>query len=295
VKEEGSNPTGSFKARGMAVAVPMAKRLGATAVAAPSAGNAGSALAAYAARVGLPAHVFMPDDVPEIFVRECEALGAAVVLVPGRITDAGREMAARREREGWFDVSTLKEPYRVEGKKTMAYEILEELAGEVPDVFVYPTGGGTGIVGMARAFEEMRALGWLDAPPPRLVCVQAAGCAPIVRAFREGASRAEPWERAETHALGLRVPSAIGDFLILRAIRETGGTAVAVEEEEIRSARAELSRATGVYACPEGAATWAALLRLRASGDVSPDDRVVLFQTGTGLKYPEIPVPERPA
>jgi len=288
IKDEARNPTGSFKARGMTVAVTMARALGARALAAPSAGNAAGALAAYGARAGLPVVVAMPDDTPRPFVDECRHYGAEVHLVPGTIADAGRWLREHGPREA-FDVSTLKEPYRVEGKKTMAYELFEDeqLGGVLPDAIVYPTGGGTGLVGMWKAFGEMRALGWLapDAPWPRLVSVQAEGCAPVVRGFTEGAQATEAWPDPHTRAYGLRVPSPIGGFVCLRALRETGGTAVAVAEEAIEPAAAALAAATGIDICPEGGAAWAALATLRASGWLRPEWRVVVFNTGTGLKY----------
>jgi threonine synthase len=282
VKDEARNPTGSFKARGMTLAVTMAKLLGAKALAAPSAGNAAGALAAYGAAAGLPVTVAMPRDTPRPFVEECRHYGAEVHLVEGTIADAGKWLKANGPKDA-FDVSTLKEPYRVEGKKTMAYELHEQL-GELPEVIVYPTGGGTGLVGMWKAFSEMEALGWTR-KKPRLVSVQAEGCAPVVKAFREGAQTTQPWQDARTEAYGLRVPSPIGGFLCLRALRETGGTAMAIPEAAIGPAAADLARRSGVDVCPEGGAAWAALERLRSSGFLSRSDRVVLFNTGTGLKY----------
>ena len=284
IKDESRNPTGSFKARGMAVAVSMARALGATALAAPSAGNAAGALAAYGARAGLPVTVAMPEDTPRAFVEECRHYGAEVHLVPGTIADAGKWLKDNGPRDA-FDVSTLKEPYRVEGKKTMAYELYEQLGGNLPDAILYPTGGGTGLIGMWKAFDEMQAMGWIGAERPRLVSVQAEGCAPVVKAFAAGASATEPWPSPRTEAYGLRVPSPIGGFICLRALRETKGTAVAIPEEEIAPAARELSRRTGVDVCPEGGAAWAALQRLYASGWLQPRDRVVIFNTGTGLKY----------
>jgi len=282
VKDEARNPTGSFKARGMSLAVSLAKALGARALAAPSAGNAAGALAAYGAAARLPVVVAMPDDTPRAFVEECRWFGAEVHLVPGTIAEAGKWLKANGPREA-FDVSTLKEPYRVEGKKTMAYELFEQL-GELPDVIVYPTGGGTGLVGMWKAFGEMRALGWTE-KLPRLVSVQAEGCAPVVAAFRSGAAATQPWPDARTAAYGLRVPSPIGGFLCLRALRETFGAAVTVPEAEIAPAAAQLARRSGIDVCPEGGAAWAALERLRRDGTVSTKDKVVVFNTGTGLKY----------
>ena len=287
VKDEGVNPTGSFKARGLSAAISRAAELGAAAVAIPSAGNAGGATAAYAARAGLPAHVFMPADVPVANRVECERLGAQLTLVNGLITDCGRMVADRKADQGWFDVSTLKEPYRVEGKKTMGYELAEQLGWELPDVVLYPTGGGTGLIGMWKAFDEMESMGWIGAARPRMVAVQAAGCAPIVRAYEAGADSAETWEDAETVASGLRVPGAVGDFLMLRAIRESNGTAVAVTDEALLACVEEMASSTGIFPAPEGAATLAGLKRLVSDGWITPADRVVLFNTGTGLKYIE--------
>ncbi|MAG34864.1 MAG: threonine synthase [Dehalococcoidia bacterium] len=285
VKDEGLNPTGTFKARGLAMAVARAAELGASALAIPTAGNAGGAMAAYAAAAGLAAHVFMPVDAPEATKRECRHYGAQLTLVDGLIGDAGSVVRARAADAGWFDVSTLREPYRAEGKKTMGYELAEQLGWQVPDVIVYPTGGGTGIVGMWKAFAELEALGWIGSKRPRMVVVQAEGCAPMVRAFHQGATTAEPWEDAQTIAGGMRVPSAIGDYLILQALYESGGAAVAVSDDELLAAMGELARTEGISACPEGAATLAGLLRLLASGAVSGDESVVLFNTGSGLKY----------
>lgn len=287
VKDEGVNPTGSFKARGLSAAISRAAELGAAAVAIPSAGNAGGATAAYAARAGLPAYVFMPVDVPLANTVECERLGAHVTLVNGLITDCGRMVADRKADEGWFDVSTLKEPYRVEGKKTMGYELAEQLGWELPDVVLYPTGGGTGLIGMWKAFDEMEAMGWIGAARPRMVAVQAAGCAPIVRAYEAGAESAETWDGAETVASGLRVPGAVGDFLMLRAVRESNGTAVAVTDDALLGCVGEMASSTGIFPAPEGAATLAGLKQLVSDGWVTPADRVVLFNTGTGLKYIE--------
>jgi threonine synthase len=287
IKDEAQNPTGSFKARGMTVAVSMARALGARALMAPSAGNASGALAAYGAAAKLPVVVAMPDDTPRAFVDECRHYGAEVKLVPGTIADAGkwlREHGPPRD-SGAFDVSTLREPYRVEGKKTMAYELYEQLSGALPDVIIYPTGGGTGLVGMWKAFAEMRALGWPMTKTPKLVSVQAAGCQPVVRALADGASHTDPYPNPQTRAWGLRVPSPIGGFLCLRAIRETHGTAIAVDEPSIAPAAAWLAAASGVDVCPEGGAAWAAVEELRASGWITPDAHVVVFNTGTGLKY----------
>jgi threonine synthase len=288
VKDEGVNPTGSFKARGLALAVSRAWELGARELVIPSAGNAAGAMAAYAARAGLGAHVFMPRDVPVPFRHECEAYGAEVTLVDGLITDCGQAAKAGIEEHGWFSVSTLKEPYRLEGKKTMGYELAEQMDWRLPDVILYPTGGGTGLIGMWKAFDELEALGWIDRHRPRMVSVQAKGCAPIVSAFHQGNSFATPWENAETVAAGLRVPAAIGDFMMLRAIRESGGTAVIVTDEELVAAQMSLSRLVGTFACPEGGATLAALERLLTDGWIVAEERVVLFNTGTGLKYPDV-------
>jgi threonine synthase len=287
VKEESVNPTGSFKARGMAVAVARAHELGARELAVGTAGNAGSALAAYAAALGLTSHVAMPDDTPRAFAAECQALGADLTLVKGLITDANAHVQQGIREHGWFDIATLREPYRIEGKKTMGYELFEQLDGELPDVILYPTGGGTGLIGMWKAFDEMEEMGWIDSRRPRMVSVQAAGCAPIVRAFENGETSAKPWENAATAASGLRVPRAIGDFLILDAVRKSGGTAIAVSEEAIHAAWGEFASHTGVMVAPEGAATLAALHDLVAGGKVDRSERVVLFNTGSGLKYIE--------
>lgn len=285
IKDESANPTGTFKARGMAVAVSMARQLGLTRLAVPSAGNAAGALAAYAARAGLEADVFMPRDAPVANRREAEAYGARVILVDGLITECARRLAEEKGARGYFDVSTLKEPYRVEGKKTMAYELAEQLQGQVPDVILYPTGGGTGLIGMWKAFEEMEALGWIGPERPRMFAVQASGCAPIVRAFQQGKTEAEAEERAHTIAAGLRVPRPLGDFLILDILRRSRGGAVAVEDQEILDAMRELARVEGLFACPEGAACLPALKRLLAQGAIHPHACVVLFNTGSGLKY----------
>jgi threonine synthase len=285
IKDESLNPTGSFKARGLALAIARAAELGVTRVAIPSAGNAGGATAAYAARAGLESYVFMPRDVPRAFIVECQVNGAHVELVDGLITDAGRRVAAGREEYGWFDLSTLKEPYRVEGKKTMGYELAEQFDWELPQVIVYPTGGGTGLIGMWKSFDEMEALGWIDSHRPRMVSVQAAGCAPIVRAFESGATRAEPWQNAATMAAGLRVPSAVGDALMLRALRDSEGTAVAVSEAEILGGVKEIGQSEGLFVCPEGGAALAGIRRLVEQGWIDREERVVLFNTGSGLKY----------
>ena len=287
IKEEGGNPTGSFKARGLAMAVSMAKALGATDLCLPSAGNAGSALAAYAAAAGLRAHVFLPRDVARLFLMEAQAYGAHVETVDGLITDAGRVCAARAKEHGWYECATLKEPYRVEGKKTMGYEVAEQMGWTMPAAILYPTGGGTGLVGMWKAFEEMEAMGFVRERRPRMYAVQAEGCAPIVKAFEEGREDAPYWEGATTLAHGLRVPKALGDFLILRALRESGGAAIAVSEQEIVEGVKEAAAAEGLFMAPEGGACVAAARRLRATGHLSPDDAVVLFDTGTGYKYVE--------
>ncbi|MCA1797982.1 MAG: threonine synthase [Xanthomonadaceae bacterium] len=285
IKDESSNPTGSFKARGLSCAVNGALARRATAFAVPTAGNAGGALAAFAAAAGVPAHVFMPADTPAAFALECRAFGATVELIDGLIDECGRQVAARAPKAGWHNVSTLKEPFRVEGKKTMGYEVAEQLAFELPDVIVYPTGGGTGLIGMWKAFDEMEELGWIGSRRPRMVSVQAAGCAPIVQAFADGADAAAPWPDAHTVASGLRVPSAVGDFLMLRALRDSGGHALAVEDDAMLAAGRELARLTGIFPAPEGGAALAALYRLLDEGLVDRDERIVLFNTGSGYKY----------
>jgi len=285
IKDESCNPTTSFKARGMAVAVSRAKELGAKALSVPSAGNAAGAMCAYAAKAGLEAHVYMPKDVPQPFISECRALGANVTLVDGLITDCGRVAAEEASEHERFDLSTLKEPYRLEGKKTMGYELAEQFGWDLPDVVVYPTGGGTGLIGMWKAFDEMEHLGWIGTKRPRMVTVQSTGCAPIVRAFETGADAAEVWEDAKTVADGLRVPAAVGDFLMLRALRESGGTAVAVPDDEMVDGAQLLGRTEGIFAAPEGGANVAAFRRLREKGWVRDDETVVLFVTGSGHKY----------
>ena len=289
IKEESLNPTGSFKARGLCLAVSRALELGVEGVVLPSAGNAAGAAAAYAARAGLEARVFMPADVPPLFRRECLAFGAEVTLVEGLITDCGRLAAAAAREEGLFPLATLKEPYRLEGKKSMGFELFEQLGGELPQVVLYPAGGGTGLVGMWKAFAELEELGWIGPERPRMVAVQAAGCAPIVRAFTEGREFARSWEGAETVAAGLRVPEAVGDFLMLRAVRESGGRAVAVSEGELVAAQERLAAAEGICACPEAGAALAALERLVREGWIGAGERVVLFNTGSGMKYEEWP------
>jgi threonine synthase len=287
IKDESQNPTQSFKARGMATAVSMAKELGAKKLAVPSAGNAAGALAAYAARAGLKSYIFMPRDTPRANVVECEQTGAHVTLMDGLITDCGAEVARRKEKEGWFDVSTLKEPYRVEGKKTLGYELAEQMEWRLPDVIIYPTGGGTGLIGMWKAFDEMQRMGWISSKRPRMVTVQAEGCAPIVRAFEEGNRFADEFPNAATTASGLRVPKAIGDFLILDALRASGGTAVSVTDEELIAATGEIGALEGVFCAPEGAACLPALRKLIESGEVHKHESVVLFNTGSGVKYME--------
>ena len=285
VKDESLNPTQSFKARGMSVAVSMAKELGLQKLAAPSAGNAAGALAAYCARAGMQAYLFMPRDTPRANIIECEVTGAHVTLVDGLITDCGAEVARRKDDEGWFDVSTLKEPYRVEGKKTLGYELAEQSAWILPDVIIYPTGGGTGLVGMWKAFDEMQELGWIGPNRPRMVTVQAAGCAPIVRAFDKGERFATEVTDAATIASGLRVPKAIGDFLILDALRQSDGAAITVTDEELIAGAREMARREGIFAAPEGGACVPALRKLIERGKVKPNERVVLFNTGSGIKY----------
>ncbi len=280
VKDESRLPTGSFKARGLAMAVSKAKSLGLKALAIPSAGNAATALAVYAAAAGIAAHIFMPQDTPAFNKQTCQLAGANVTLIDGLITDAGRIVAERKEQEGWFDVSTLKEPYRVEGKKTMGFELAEQCNWELPDVIIYPTGGGTGIVGMWKGFAELEAIGWIGEKRPRFISVQSTGCAPIVKAWEEGATEATPWNNAKTVASGLRVPQAIGDFLILEAIRKSNGAAIAVTDEAIDEAMRLLPTTEGLLTCPEGAATVAALKHLVSKGMIEPSERVVLFNTG---------------
>lgn len=285
IKDESGNPTGSFKARGLVMGVAKAIELGVRDFVIPTAGNAGGALAAYAARGKVVAHVFMPKDAPPANQLEVRAFGADLILVDGLISEAGRQAGEAARKNHWFDISTFKEPYRVEGKKTMGLEVAEQLGWQLPDVILYPTGGGTGLVGMWKAFQEMEQLGWIDSRRPRMVSVQADGCAPVVRAFERGSERIEPWQDARTIAAGLRVPGPFADRLILRAIRESKGTATAVSDAEIIEAQKDLARKEGVLAAPEGAATWAALKHLVQAGWVSPEERVVLFNTGSGLKY----------
>jgi threonine synthase len=290
VKDEGRLPTGSFKARGIALAVSMAKALGIGHMAMPTNGNAGAALAAYATRAGIRTTVFCPDDTPEVNVSEIDLQGATVYRVNGLIDDCGKIVGEGKARVGWFDASTLKEPYRIEGKKTMGLELAEQLGWDVPDVIFYPTGGGTGLIGMWKAFAELEAIGFIGPKRPRMVAVQAAGCAPMVRAFEAGVEHAPRWENAATIASGIRVPQAVGDFLILRAVRESGGFAIAVEDDAISAALDQLARTEGFLMCPEGAATYAAYKRSLADGRVGKHERTVLFNCATGLKYPLPPV-----
>lgn len=287
IKDESLNPTASFKVRGMSVAISMAKELGVQKLAVPSAGNAAGALAAYAAKAGIPAFIFMPADTPAANIVECRQMGAHVTLIDGLITDCGRIVAERKSAEGWFDVSTLKEPYRVEGKKTMGYELAEQMNWDLPDVILYPTGGGTGLIGMWKAFDEMERMGWIGSRRPRMVSVQAEGCAPIVRAFVAGASAGADILEAHTIAAGLRVPRAIGDFIMLDILRKSGGTAISVTDDELLAAVKEIGSAEGIFAAPEGAACLPALKKLLARGKVDRDEKVVLFNTGSGLKYLE--------
>ena len=285
IKDEGLNPTGSFKARGLSAAVTMARHYGIKKVAIPSAGNAGGAMAAYAAAAGLEAHIFMPKDVPQANRMESEYYGAHVTLVDGLISDCARIVAERKEKEGWFDVSTLKEPFRVEGKKTMGYEVAEQLGWKVPQGIIYPTGGGVGLLGMWKAFEEMEQLGWIGSERPKMVTVQAAGCAPIVKAWEAGKSTSEMWTGAETFAAGLRVPKAYGDYLILDILKKSHGTAVSATDDEILQAVRHWGSVEGVFAAPEGAAALVAYQKLRGSGFFREEDTVVLFNTGSGYKY----------
>ncbi len=287
LKDEARNPTDSFKARGLSAAVTMAKKLGVSKLAIPSAGNAASALAAYAALAGLEAHIFMPSDVPQANFIECKAFGAQVTLVDGLISDCARIVAERKSREGWFEVSTLKEPYRVEGKKTMGYELAEQFDWQLPDAILYPCGGGVGLIGMWKAFSEMEQLEWISSKRPKMIAVQAAGCAPIARAFEQNAQAGEFWQNAHTVASGLRVPKALGDFLVLRAIHESGGVAVSVSDEDMLDAGLLLARCEGLFAAPETGACVAALRSLFAQSFLKPGEKVVIFSTGSGLKYLE--------
>ena len=286
VKDEGRLPTGSFKARGLALAVSMAKELGVGTMAMPTNGNAGAAMAAYCSRAGMKAYVFCPDDTPAVNVREITMQGAEVFLVDGLIDDCAKLVSEGERAVGWFNCSTLREPYRIEGKKTMAIELAEQLGWELPDVIFYPTGGGTGIIGMWKAFAELEAIGWIGPKRPRMVAVQAAGCAPMVKAWQEGVEHASRWVNAHTFAAGIRVPQGVGDFLILRAVRESEGFAIAVSDDAIATAWGEVAGEEGLLLCPEGAATYAAYKQALADGRVRPKDRVVLFNCASGLKYP---------
>ena len=288
IKDEAQNPTGSFKDRGLSLAISRARELGIKKAAIPSAGNAGGSFAAYAARAGIEAHVFMPRDTPIANQIEVEQYGAKLTLVDGLINDCGRIIAEKKTAESWFDVSTLKEPYRVEGKKTMGYEIAEQLNWHLPDVIIYPTGGGTGLIGMWKAFGELEALGWIGGEQPRMVSVQARGCAPIVKAFDEDKTTADPWQNAQTVASGLRVPQAVGDFLILQAIRDSDGTAMSVSDDEMLAEIPRVGKAEGIFFCPEGAACMAALRRLVENGWIKPTDEVLIFNTASGLKYLDV-------
>jgi threonine synthase len=288
IKDEAVNPSGSFKVRGMSAAISKAVEYGINKFCVPTAGNAGGAAAAYASAAGCKIRVYMPADSGDAFIDECKTYGAEVTTIDGTIVDAGAKMRAECDPEEWFDLSTLKEPYRLEGKKTMGLELYEQFSGNLPEVIIYPTGGGTGLIGMWKAFNELEELGLIDSIRPRLACVQAEGCAPIPKAFAEGREFAEPWPDPQTAALGLRVPSAVGDFLILRAIRETKGEAIAVSEQSWREGVKLLGRFTGIYACPEGGAVVAALLRLLINEKVDPSDGIVLFNTGTGFKYQHV-------
>lgn len=293
IKDEGRLPTGSFKARGLCMAVSMAKELGVSKIAMPTNGNAGAALAAYATRAGIDTYVFCPEDTPEINVREIAAQGAKVWRVNGLINDCGKIVGQGKEEMGWFDMSTLKEPYRIEGKKTMGLELADQFGWKLPDVILYPTGGGTGLIGMWKAFQELQAMGWIEGPLPRMIAVQASGCAPIVRAYEAGDEHAPLWENAHTVAAGIRVPVAVGDFLILRAVRESNGFATQVDDEAILSSLDEATHQEGFLLCPEGAATLAAYKQEIATGRISPEETAVLFNCATGLKYPLPPADAR--
>jgi threonine synthase len=288
LKDESFNPTGTFKARGMAAAVSQARALGARKLAVPTAGNAGGALAAYASRAGLEAYVLMPKDAPQANQLEVRAHGANLILVDGLIGDCGRLLAERKQREGWFDVSTLKEPYRIEGKKSLGYELYEQLGGRLPDAIFYPTGGGVGLIGMWKAFDEMEALGWIGSERPKMISVQASGCAPIVRAFEQRKPESEPWKDAATIAAGLRVPKALGDFLVLDAIYRSGGAAVAATDDEILAGVRTLAQLEGIFACPEGGAVIAVLPKLLERGVLKGEDTMILFNTGTAMKYLDV-------
>jgi threonine synthase len=287
IKDEGLNPTASFKARGLSCALSMCTELGIRKIAIPSAGNAASASAAYAAAAGVECHIFMPKDVPQANFIECKAYGAHVTLVDGLISDCGKIVATRKDAEGWFEVSTLKEPYRIEGKKTMGYELAEQLGWRLPDVIFYPTGGGVGLIGMWKAFAEMEAMGWIGPKRPKMIAVQVEGCQPVVRAYEQGQERSEFWENAHTVASGLRVPKPLGDFLVLEAVRHSGGTAIAVSDDELIDAGIQLAADEGMFVAPEGSACLSALEKLLASGFLKPDEEIVIYNTGAGLKYLE--------
>lgn len=289
VKDEGLNPTGSFKARGLACAISMCRELGITSVAIPSAGNAGGACATYAAAAGIESHVFMPQDVPHSNFVECCAVGAKVTLVDGLISDCGRIVAERKAAEGWFEISTLKEPYRIEGKKTMGYEVAEQFGWDLPDAILYPAGGGVGLIGMWKAFDELEAMGWLisGSKRPKMIAVQAEGCQPVVEAWKAGKDRVEFFKNAATVASGLRVPKPLGDALMIRAMRETGGTAIGISDADMLDGALECAQTEGIFAAPEGGACVAAVRQLLASGYLKPEERIVIFNTGTGLKYME--------
>ncbi|WP_262694253.1 threonine synthase [Kordiimonas aquimaris] len=289
IKDEGRLPTGSFKARGLALAVAMAKELGLTKLAMPTNGNAGAAMSAYATSCGIESYIFAPDDTPEANLSEIQLMGGKIWRVNGLINDCGKIVGDGKEKMGWFDLSTLKEPYRIEGKKTMGLELAAQLGWQVPDVIFYPTGGGTGLIGMWKAFDEMEQLGWIGSKRPRMVAVQATGCAPIVKAYEEGAKHAELWQNAHTYAAGIRVPVAVGDFLILNAVRDSGGFAIAVDDDAIEDARQEIGTVEGIMVCPEGAATYAAYLAALDDGRVKKDEQVMLFNCGNGIKY-EMPL-----
>jgi threonine synthase len=288
LKNESINPTGSFKDRGMSVAISKAREFHLKNIAIPTAGNAGGSAAAYAAKAGQEAFIFMPNDTPKAFQVECDQYGANVEMIDGLISDCGKIVGERKEKEGWFDISTLKEPYRVEGKKTMGYELAEQFNWELPDVIIYPTGGGTGIIGMWKAFDEMETMGWIGSHRPKMISVQAKGCSPIVDAFDQGLDRAQPFQNPKTSALGLRVPAAVGDFLILNSIRESEGIALSVTDDELMTGTKEIGSSEGIFSAPEGGATVAALPKLLDRGIIKPNDRIVLFITGSGLKYVDL-------
>jgi threonine synthase len=286
IKQEGVLPTGSFKARGQAIAISMAKELGVRAAVIPTAGNAGAAMAAYCSRAGIESHVFCPDDTPETIVRQAALQGASVYLVNGLLDECGKVAGAFARSRGWFDMSTLKEPYRIEGKKTMGFELAEQLGWELPEVIFYPTGGGTGYIGMWKAFDEMQALGWIGAKRPRMICVQSAGCAPLVRAWEEGADHARRWDDVKTYASGFKAPATIGDFIVLGIMRASGGFGITVTDEEIVDAQQDMGRTEGILLCPEGAGCYAAWRKAIADGRVRAGERALIFDTATGLKYP---------